>query len=280
MSVSAESLRGCFDLHIHTSPDIVPRKCDDLELAQRLLACGMRGCAIKSHHTDTAARALLLQKAFPELEVFGGVTLNHAVGGVNPAAVLTSAQTGGRFVWFPTLDALNYQRYHHRSATGVDVSDGISLFDEAGDLLPPVLEILDIAARYRLVVGTGHISPAEGMALVREGGRRGCRIVLTHADNPADPYTLCQQMQAVEQGAFIEHCYFTTYFGRTPIETVAEQIRSVGCEHVILSTDFGQPTAPFCDEGMAQYISLLLEQGFTRGELALMTRRHPDTLFA
>ena len=29
-------LKGAYDLHIHTAPDVVQRKCGDLELARRL----------------------------------------------------------------------------------------------------------------------------------------------------------------------------------------------------------------------------------------------------
>ena len=34
-------LQGAYDFHIHTSPDVVQRKCTDLELARRLEAAGM-----------------------------------------------------------------------------------------------------------------------------------------------------------------------------------------------------------------------------------------------
>ena len=50
-------LKGAYDMHIHTAPDVTPRKCDDLELARRLQAAGMAGCAIKSHYMDTSGRA-------------------------------------------------------------------------------------------------------------------------------------------------------------------------------------------------------------------------------
>ena len=56
------------------------------------------------------------------------------------------------------------------------------------------------------------------------------------------------------------------------------QIRAVGCEHVILTTDFGQPKAPNSDEGMAQYASLLLGQGFSRDELRQMMVENPAKL--
>ena len=109
-----ELLNGVYDLHIHTSPDVVPRKYSDLELARRLAERGMAGCAIKCHYFDTAARAGLLMAQFPQLDVAGGVTLNRSVGGLNPDAVERSAQAGGRMVWFPTLEAQSYQRYQHR----------------------------------------------------------------------------------------------------------------------------------------------------------------------
>lgn len=31
-----ELIKGIYDLHVHTAPDVVPRKCTDLELAQRM----------------------------------------------------------------------------------------------------------------------------------------------------------------------------------------------------------------------------------------------------
>ena len=59
-----ELLSGTYDLHIHTAPDVIPRKCTDEETVRRLEAAGMRGCAIKCHYFETAARAALLQEHF------------------------------------------------------------------------------------------------------------------------------------------------------------------------------------------------------------------------
>ena len=82
------------------------------------------------------------------------------------------------------------------------------------------------------------------MILVQEGLRRGCRMVLTHCDNPANFYTVEQQVEAVRWGAMIEHSYLTTLWGRTPIEEIARMIRATGCENVFLTTDSGQPKSP------------------------------------
>lgn len=271
-------LHGVFDLHIHTAPDVTPRKCSDLELARRLKAAGMAGCAIKSHYADTAGRAAVLQELYPELRIAGGITLNRSVGGLNPQAVERTAQMGGRLVWFPTLEAREYQRYR-RGNDGSDLSPFLTVWDEDGKLLPQVYEVLEVAARYHMVVGTGHLSAPEGLAVVRAAREQKVeRVVLTHADNPANQYTLEEQRRAVEQGALVEHCYFTTYYQRTPLEEIIRQIQGVGCENVILSTDFGQPASPYSDQGMLEYMQRLLEAGISQSDLEQMTSTTPRRL--
>ena len=238
----------------------------------------MAGCAIKCHYFDTAARAGLLMEQFPQLDVAGGVTLNRSVGGVNPDAVERSAQAGGRMVWFPTLEARAYQRYQHRNDPEADLSRFLTVCDEEGELLPQALEVLDAAARHHMVVGTGHVGAEEGMALVRAAAERSCTIVLTHADNPADCYSLEQQEEAAALGAYVEHCFFTTFHGRTPIGEIARQIRAVGCDRVLLTTDFGQLNSLYSDEGMEEYARQLLAEGFSREELETMMCRTPRHL--
>ena len=236
------------------------------------------GCALKSHYFDTAARAGLLQEQFPQLRIVGGVVLNRSVGGVNPEAVERCAQAGGKMVWFPTVESRSFQAFQYRENPTPDLSHLLTVLDEDGMLIPQAVEVLEISARCGMTAGTGHLSAREGMALVAEAARVGCQIVLTHADNPADQYTVEQQKEAVRQGAFVEHCFFTTYFNRTPIEEIAAQIRAVGCGHIILTTDFGQPKAPYSDEGMAQYMDMLLKQGFSSEELFKMMSINPQYL--
>jgi hypothetical protein len=228
-------LRGAYDLHIRTAPDVVPRKCTDLEAARRMLAAGMGGGAIKCHYLDTAARAALLREQFPQLNIVGGVVLNRSVGGLNPCGVERTAQAGGKLLWFPTLESREYQCFQHRSDPTADLSSYIPVCDENGRLLPAALDILDAAA---------------------------------------------QQIEAVRLGAVVEHSFFTTYYGRTPVEEIARQIRVVGCENVILTTDFGQPKSPFFDEGMARYAHLLLENGFTPDELRQIMCQNPRRILS
>lgn len=275
-----ELLNGAYDLHVHVAPDVVARKCTGLQLAKRLLKAGMKGCAIKNHYVDTAAYAAMIREQFPQLDVVGGVTLNRSVGGINPHAVERSAQLGGRLVWFPTLEALEYRRFHQRNNPKAELDGMLSACGPDGELLPASHEVLAVAKQYNMTVGTGHIGSGEGMALVREAAKLGCRMVLTHADNPAGQYTVLQQQEAVALGAVVEHSFFTTYYDRTPIGSIAEQIRAVGYKNVILTTDFGQPSSPNSDEGMAQYIQLLLEKGFSEEELRHMTAILPGSLIS
>ena len=56
---------GAYDLHVHSAPDVLPRKFDDLEMAQRIIKSGMKGYAIKSHYFVTSERAALVNKLYP-----------------------------------------------------------------------------------------------------------------------------------------------------------------------------------------------------------------------
>ena len=44
----------------------------------------MRGLVFKEHTTETASWAYLVSQMVPGIELFGGIVLNRAVGGINP----------------------------------------------------------------------------------------------------------------------------------------------------------------------------------------------------
>ena len=103
-----ELLHGAIDLHTHSSPSFYDRLLDDVGLAEQARAAGMRAVLYKAHEQDTTGRAALARRAVPGIEAFGGVVLNHAVGGLNPAAVDASIKLGGRMVWMPTMSAQHH----------------------------------------------------------------------------------------------------------------------------------------------------------------------------
>ena len=100
-----ELIQGAYDLHVHTAPDVLPRRLDDFEMAQRVMDSGMAGFAMKSHYFCTGERAAMTRKLYPECDAVGTITLNGSVGGINPAAVEMAARAGTKLVWFPTSDS-------------------------------------------------------------------------------------------------------------------------------------------------------------------------------
>src|SRR5580692_7065449 len=81
------ALEGAYDLQVHVGPDVIARRIDDIDCAREFLARGMKGFVLKSHYIQTGERAQVVTKAVPGSQVYGAVTLNHSVGGLNPVAV-------------------------------------------------------------------------------------------------------------------------------------------------------------------------------------------------
>src|SRR3984957_11509063 len=154
-SEQALNLKGAIDFHVHQGPDSVDRAIDADDLARLAKKMGMRGLVLKNHWEDTAALAYMVRKEVPGIELFGGITQDLAVGGLNLEAVKhMAAMKGGwgRIVWLPTFDAENAVKSANGAGPFVRVS-------ENGHLLPSVLELIDFIAQHpNLVLETGHIS--------------------------------------------------------------------------------------------------------------------------
>ena len=91
-----ELIQGAYDLHVHTAPDVLPRRLDDFEMAQRVMDSGMAGFAMKSHYFCTGERAAMTRKLYPECDAVGTITLNGSVGGINPCLLYTSGRLNRR----------------------------------------------------------------------------------------------------------------------------------------------------------------------------------------
>jgi hypothetical protein len=272
------SLAGTIDVHTHSEPDSTKRVLDVFALAKLAHSRGMRGIVIKSHYEPTASIAYLVRQAVPGLEAFGGITMDRANGGINPAAVENMAKvTGGwgRIVWMPTFDS----EAAVRSST--DQSRPYVSVARDGDLLPQVKEVIAIIAKHGLVLATGHSSADEGLMLLREGRKQGVRhMIVTHATNAPIKMTVPQMQEAARTGAFIEFCYLSL-IGQRPQFTAsdfARMIRAIGPESVILSTDLGQPGNPVHPDGLAAFIAAMSGEGFSQRDLAIMTRDNPARL--
>jgi hypothetical protein len=273
----ARDLRGAIDIHVHGNPDNVPRSVDGLEAARFARDKGMRAIVLKSHFDPTAGLAWLARKAVPGIEVFGGIDLNLPVGGMNAHAVEHMARVNGgwgRMVWMSTFDAENQIRSGKSNAPFVRVSQN-------GALLPETKAVIAAIRKHNLVLASGHVSAQEALLMFEEGQRLGIRsMVATHGMGAPTSLTAEQAQQAARFGAFIEFVSGTlaTANAQAKIDGLADNIRKVGVEHAILSSDLGQAGNPLPADGYATYMEALRRKGFTDQELDRMAKQNPARL--
>ena len=282
-----ELVRGAYDMHVHIAPDTVERRIDDVGLARRCRELGLAGFQLKSHYTSTAERAAVVRGVVPEVGVFGAVTLNRAVGGMNPLAVEIAAREGARTVWLPTVDSLNEMTGAHELAPGakppvwmrlqrelreqgVDI-EPVRVVDDAGALLPETRAVLESVARHGMVLATGHLSRDEIFAVVDAAVDAGIgTIVITHPEFPAQDIGIEDQVELAAKGALLERCFTTPHTGKVTWERVFEAIRATGPENSVLSTDLGQVFNPPVEDGLPLMADRLLEAGFDEEEIRTM----------
>jgi len=273
------NLQGAIDFHVHMSPDSVPRAIDADDLARLAKAAGMRGLVMKNHWEPTASMVYLLRKEVPGIELFGGVTQDLAVGGINLEAVkhMAGVKGGyGRVVWLPTFDSEN-------TVQGKGPQVPVA---KDGKLLPGVLELIDyIAAHPQLVLETGHVSAQEALLVVHEARTRGVRhVVVTHAMNEPVGMTIPQMQQAAREGAFIEFVYGATLPLNSPLTVpiFADAIRAIGAKSCIIATDLGgrpaqppNPPRPLPPQGLLEFMRKLHREGISIDDINRMAKTNP-----
>ncbi len=281
-----ELLQGAFDTHIHVGPDVVERKTDDVSLARRFQELGMAGFVLKSHYTSTAERASVVRAAVPGIQALGAISMNRAVGGMNPLAVEIAAREGARTVWMPTVDSVNES--HERDAPpdakvpvwvrlqldlreqGLEIAT-VPVVDERGEVLPQTREVLAMIARHEMLLATGHLGRDEIFAIVDAALEEGVReIVITHPEFPSQDLSRSDQYELVKRGALLERCFTTPHTGKISWEAWIDNIRAAGPENSVLSTDLGQVFNPEVEDGMALMVDRLLDAGFDEQEVHVM----------
>ena len=287
-------LEGAYDLQVHVGPDVIARRIDDIDCAKEFLAHGMKGFVLKSHYIQTGERAQVVTKAVPGSKVFGALTLNHSVGGLNPVAVELAGRSGCKIVWMPTVDAENEKA--GRPDGGTDklpfwakiqrelAAEGISppplsVVDQSGRLVEPARRCLEHIAKHNMILATGHIGRREIVALVRTAKEMGLRkVIVTHAEFPSQNLTGEEQEELADMGAIIEHCFTTTYTGKATWESAFANIRRTGVSRTVVSTDLGQSINPPVAEGFAMFAQKLLDAGFSQDDVRTMAVTIPARL--
>jgi hypothetical protein len=282
----APSLAGVIDLHAHVAPETAlfnfQRSLDAIEAAQIARIYGMRGLVLKEHYTETASWAYLVSRVVSGIELFGGIVLNRAVGGINPVAVEAMALTkGGRgkVVYMPTVDA------EYRSTPGPDKVP----VSRNGQLVPAVFEVLKVIAKHDLGLSTGHVSPEEVMLLIRAAKAAGVnKIYVQHPNHGGLVMSMAQMKEAVRLGALIEIVLSGEGFtgggpkvvnAENPVMDYGPQkiadIRALGPANVVVTSDLGQPGRVTHADAFRIALAVLAKEGFSQAEIDLMTKTNP-----
>ena len=271
-------LFGAIDLHVHPDPDVYPRQADAFEIVRLAQSRGLRGVVLKNHFTETAGLAYLARKyATPGFEVFGAVTLDLPVGGINPDAVRYMVDVAGgygRIVWFPTHDSEHEVRYSKENRPFVRVS-------RAGKLLPEVHQVVALIAQHDLVLATGHVTPEETLLILRAARAAGVkRMIVTHPMF-APQYTwmsIDQLRAAADLGAFIEITGNSIVRDTEAKPRVVAAIRAIGARHFVVSTDSGLVGTPNISDTLATVARAFRAEGISELDLNAMFKNNPAFL--
>ncbi len=277
-------MEGVIDMHVHTNPDLRLRAYDDLELMEAGIRVGARAIVIKTHQGTTMDRAYLCNRhnqivhgGDNDFTMFGSITLNKVVGGINPKAVEVALKLGAKVVWLPTASAKNHMiKMKQDPAAGVDV-----VVD--GKVVPELVDIFKLINDHNAVLGTAHVSPEEAFVVVEAARKAGVKnIVVTHPEWWVVDMSLEDQLRIVKDyDVVLERCFAQNMGGgkyKSNLPDNLEVIKAVGYEHVMVDTDGGQTENPHWEIAMQMYMQYLVDHGIPEEQVYHMTRTIPSRL--
>ncbi|MCD8083396.1 MAG: DUF6282 family protein [Clostridiales bacterium] len=271
-------LKGTIDTHVHSAPDVRKRKMTDMELMHAAVKRGVRAIVIKSHHMPTVARAADVNEICKatygdstDFQMFGGVTLNSYVGGLNPWAVDSSLSMGGKVVWLPTVHSEQQTKREHTKGAVICVKDG--------KVAPELETIFSLITDYGAALATSHLSPDNIFVVVEAARRAGVRrIIISHPESNLVGLTLEEQKRLVtDYDVMLERCYAQPVGGGKYISNLQDNYHAyeeIGSRNIILATDAGQTQNPYWYESFEESICFMAKHGATEEDLDRMTRKN------
>ena len=282
--MSKISLQGVIDMHVHSNPDLRTRAYDDFELMEAGIRVGARAIVIKTHQGTTMDRAYLCNRhnqvvhgGDNHFTMFGSITLNRVVGGINPVAVETALKLGAKVVWLPTQSAKG-----HMEKMGQDLSKCVEVTRD-GKVLPEVKSVLQLVKDHDAVLGTGHISPEECFLVVEEAKKMGIdKVVVTHPEWWIVGMSVEDQLRLVKDyDVYLERCYAQNMCGgkyKSNLPDNVEIIKTCGYKNVMISTDGGQVENPHWELALGEYLDYLADHGIPEDQIYYMTHTIQERL--
>ena len=276
-------MEGAIDIHIHNGPD--PYMCrigDTIDLALAACQAGMAGVNFgEPHQIPSGPLALMAEKVVNQwadehgkkrIRCFGGVSLNYAVGGLNPVAVIASARIGAKVVWPPGTDSSHYYKL-------MGVPGGIDVLDENDNVVPAMKEILSIIAEGDLVLNLSCLGVKDVFCLIDEANKLGVkRMNVVHPNQLTSLMTVEQMKIAADKGASIELTCNDFQSISFTWDAFMQAYNLLGADKIIASTDNG------CFEfftpvvAMRAYITGMLTHGIPDSDVEKMIKTNPKRL--
>lgn len=278
------TLEGMYDLHVHPAPSIQKRKFTALEAIRLANEERMAGILFLDHTYNTTTMAETINEMGFKTKAFGAIMLNEAVGGINPSVVEIAIALGTKQIQMPT-----YSSKAHLEAYGDDQKifpykkriKPIYVLDEHSRLIPEVEEIINLVKGSQSFLATGHLSTSEVDAIVKRAKEVGCMVMVCSVSTDMPGYPLDAQKRWASENVFMEHDYMAITdvpHVRTSIDTVVNQIKTIGAERCVLGTDAGNIRLPDNVTAMKEFINQLLNAGISEKEIDIMTRKNPKIL--
>ena len=281
--MSKVSMKGVIDMHVHTNPDLRLRAYDDFELCDAAVRVGARAIVIKTHLGYTANRAYLVNRynqivhGDNDFTMFGSVTLNRCVGGINPVAVENALKLGAKVVWLPTQSARRHLEMMKKST-----DDAVDVVRD-GKVVPELLDVFQLIKDHNAVLGTAHVSPEDAFVVTEAARKAGVeKVVITHPEWWIVGMSVEDQIRLVKDyDVILERCYAQNMGGgkyKSNLADNLEIIKTVGYQNVMVDTDGGQTENPHWELALEEYMQYLVDHGIPEEQVYHMTRTIPAKL--
>ena len=135
------------------------------------------------------------------------------------------------------------------------------------------------------MLATGHVHPEEIIAVVKRGKELGVKnMLINHALTNVPGMTMAQAKQVTDMGAVIEICFlqflagpnaplpFLTHWTQVNAKNVAQAVKELGANSVLISSDLGQSGNMVHPDGLEAAIAAMKKEGVSDGDIDTMMR--------
>lgn len=281
-----ELLTGSIDIHAHGGSEPFDRIGLETSMLKSFMQAKMRATVIKTWYTPSASRNALLTEQMQRMceedptlspvKLFGGITLNQSVGGLNPNAVERCLKYPGmKYVWLPMVDSYFHRKLVYDDQTG----SGIHVLDENGKVPAELKEIFRICADNNLILASGHYPYKETSVVFEEAIKMGVKnLEVVHPAHIHSKTTIEQMKQYAKENVKLMLSGLGTLcfpLHETGPVYAAQMISEVGADHFVYGSDFGQIHNPPHIIGNRWMIQILLAYGVTKEEITKIFKTNP-----